>query len=234
LAIDAVKSLIAGKLESFIMNKKLLSLALAAVSATMVALPAVASAEFVHIDKTGAFTVSSGAGLLTRADGNNFSGTGITGSGSFTTTTTGKATLTFSGAKSVSLGVHCQTKGTPTGVIHTTELEFHVITVTKNVPGILVTSNAGHFATYECAGAEVKVNGTGILGEITKPACGGKSTEATLSFSSPSAGTQKHTTWTGTTYDLESTVFGVKATSSLDLTATIKFNDGVARELICT
>jgi hypothetical protein len=229
-----VKSLFAGKMESFSMNMKLLSLALAAVSAAMFALPAVASAEFAHVDKTGAFTVSGGAGSLTRADASNFSSTGLTGSGSFTTTTTGKMALTFIGANFTPLGVHCQTKGKATGEIATTELEFHLITVTKNVPGVLITSTAGHFATYECAGAEVKITGGGILGEITSPVCGGKSVQATVSFSSASAGTQKHTTWTSTTYDLESTVFGNKATSSVDITATAKFTDGVARELICT
>jgi hypothetical protein len=131
--------------------------------------------------------------------------------------------------------VHCQTTTTPTGVIHTTPLEFHLITVTKNVPGILITSNAGHFATFECAGATVSVNGAGILGVITSPACSGKSTEANLSFTSAKAGTQTHTAWTGVTYDLESTIFGIKQTSSLDnTTAKIKFNGGVARELICT
>jgi hypothetical protein len=234
LAIDAVKSLFAGKLESFSMNRKLLSLALAAVSATMFALPAVASAEFIHVDKTGAFTVSGGAGTLTRVDGNNLSGAGVTGTGSFATTTTGKVNLTFTGVKATSLGVHCQTKGTPTGVIHTTELEFHLITVTKDVPGVLITPNAGHFATFECAGAETKVTGAGILGVITSPVCGGKSVEAALSFASEKAGTQKHTTWTGSTYDLETTIFGVKATSSVDMTATVKFTDGVARELVCT
>jgi hypothetical protein len=217
------------------MNKKIMMLALAAVSAAMFALPAVASAELAHIGATGAINVTGGAGTLTRADGNNVSGTGVTGVGSFTTTTKGKVVLTFTGAKSTSLGVHCQTTGKPTGEIVTTELEFHLITVTKNVPGILITSNAGHFATFECAGATVSVNGPGILGEITSPACGGKATEAALSFTSAKAGTQTHTTWTGTTYDLESTIFGVKATSSLDnTTSKIKFTDNVARELICT
>jgi outer membrane protein W len=217
------------------MNKKIMMLALAAVSAAMFALPAVASAEHVHISAIGEFGVTGGAGTLTRADGNNVTGTGVTGKGKFTTTTTGgDLTLTFTGAKSSSLGVHCQTTTTPTGIIHTTELEFHLITVTKNVPGILITSNAGHFATFECAGATVSVTGPGILGELTKPKCGEKSVEATLSFAHEKTGTQKHTTWTGTKYDLESTIFGVKATSALDLTATIKFTDGVARELICT
>jgi predicted secreted Zn-dependent protease len=86
------------------MNKKLLSPVLAALSAAMFALPAVASAELAHIDKTGAFTVSGGAGNLTRPAGNNVGGTGVTGIGSFTATTTGKLTLTYTGVKSTSLG----------------------------------------------------------------------------------------------------------------------------------
>jgi hypothetical protein len=81
--------------------------------------------------QVGAFTVSGGAGFLTRADNNNVSGTGVAGIGSFTTTTAGRVVLTFTGAKSTSLGVHCQSPGKATGEIVTTELEFHVITVTK-------------------------------------------------------------------------------------------------------
>jgi hypothetical protein len=72
----------------------------------------------------------------------------------------------------------------------------------------------------------VAVNGNGIIGEITEPACGATAKSGKLKFESVATGTQKWTqvTTEGTKFDLTSSENGGAArTSSWDLESSITF-----------
>jgi hypothetical protein len=211
--------------------KKIMLLALAAVSA-LLTLPAFASANPPpHVSSTGNFTVHGGASKLQRTSGGDLHGTTVTGTGTFETTTTGTVELTFHGVTS-GFGI-CNSGGQIAGTVKTTKLPFHLITLANNQPGILITSANNHFASFICGGfVPVNVNGNGILGTITSPACGGTSNKASLSFKPAISGHQQHTTLTGVSYGLTSSIFGAVSPSSMDAAATITFPAN--RTLSCT
>lgn len=212
--------------------KKMMLLALAAVSALLV-VPAGASALPAHLSANpGNFTVHGGASALSRAAGGGTHSATVTGTGSFQNTTTGTVKLTFHGSTNSLLG-SCTTSGQPSGTIATTTLPFHLVMLGSQ-PGILITPAAGsnHFASFNCGFVGINVRGDGILGTITSPGCGQASNKATINFSSNGAGVQNHLTYTGETYDLESSLFGSYSTSAMDAHATISFASSPT--LICT
>jgi hypothetical protein len=218
--------------------KKLMLGALAALCA-MLALPAFASALPAHLSENpGSFTVHGGASALSRVGGGGTNGTTTTGTGSFENTTTGTVSLVFHEVKS-SIGTNCTSAGQPTGTVKTATLPFHLVMLATEKPGILLTPPAGggNWAHYSCGIfiPTVQVTGNGILGTITSPSCGVKSNTATLSFKG-TEGVQEHLTYTGTTYDLHSTLSegGATATSAMTAEATIKFGVGKEPSIICT
>lgn len=214
------------------MSKKLMLVALAAFSALMFALPAVASAEVWHIDTAEEFTAEGGQATLTvRPNSAGESVTEVTcstnsASGVYENTTTGKElTITFHGCHIVGSAATCTTSGQPSGTIKTTDLTFHNIMIDPEVPGILITSNAGHFASFVCGGfIPVAVNGNGIIGEVERN-CGESANGGGLLFESSSTGVQKYmqVTTAGTKFDLSSTSLGTTRTASEDATGTIGF-----------
>jgi hypothetical protein len=198
------------------MSKKITLLALAAISAAVFALPATASAFVpLHLNPApaGAQTiddVTPGNPTLTTA-GSTIECETFTGSATFDNSggTTGKMSLKFSGnCKESVFNSSCHSPGAPNGTIETTTLPFHLVTTKETKPGVLVTpSTDGSFAHVECFGTFVKftVGGNGLVGTITSPGCGGKSTSATIDFNAPEPGVQEHTTVhsTSTVYRLE-------------------------------
>ena len=213
------------------MSKKIMLLALVAVSAAMFALPAIASAGVWDAETAeggnspGAFSGTGGTAELNTTSGLRVHCTSVTVTGSYDagSKTTGSVSFLFHGCTGP-LGVSCASSGQPSGTIATTALTFHNIHLESNKtkPGILITPNGTHFATFVCFGVETVVSGNGIVGEVTKPACGSSSTEATLAFArGATAGHQKwnQITTTGTVYDL--TASG--STGSMDGSGTIKF-----------
>jgi len=141
------------------MAKKAKLLGLAAVSAAMLAMPALASAQTAHIDATSTFTVTGGASTINETGGLTFSGTSIDGAGAFTSTTTGKLLMTLTGVNESVFGSKCastaQGHAGSSGVVTTSELTFHLIMLATNKPGILITPNAaGIFLHYNCLGVE--------------------------------------------------------------------------------
>src|SRR4051794_19954612 len=117
------------------MSKKLMMLALAAVSAAMFALPAAASAGSWHLEKTAGgatgpeLAITGGASTLTTLE--NFltvKSTGMTGTAIFnensTTTGTIPGGLKFTGV--TSLGFPCTSEGQAAGTVLTTPLAFHL------------------------------------------------------------------------------------------------------------
>jgi hypothetical protein len=222
------------------MKHKLMMLALAAVSAALFALPAVASAAEWDIDsETGAlptFTSKGGAAKLTSSGFGAFlpvECTANTGSGKYTTQTTSSVTLTFTGCTQA--GNTCTTSGQASGTIKTTELVSHNIMIesTQQVaggtPGLLITPNNGHFATFVCGSTTFVVGGTGIIGDISAPKCGGAfQTTATVVFATTSSGNQqyKQVETAGTSYDLSTTLGSSTFTSGEDATGTVTFSQG--------
>lgn len=218
--------------------KKLMLGALAALCA-LLALPAFASATPAHLSSAPeTFTVAGGESELTRVAGGFTTGTGVEGTGSFESTTTGKITLTFHGVKAQGL-FNCTSEKEPTGTVMTTELPFHLVMLGSKDPGILITPAPGateHFATFNCGVfvGTIVVEGNGILGTITSPECGKSAKSATVVFASNGAGVQNQLTYTGTQYNLKSSVGGSEfSQSAMKATATINLG-ATERELVCT
>jgi hypothetical protein len=217
------------------MSKKIMLLALVAVSAAMCAMPAVASANFNHLSAGGAFIVHGPAGNFNTVEGKTIACKTTTGEGSFATTTTGIMKLVFHGCGTVVLGFtfNCTTAGLPTGTIETTQLGIHLVTIDNSdkSPGVLITPAAGEqFAHVECAGQAQTWTGNGIVGTVTSPNCGGTSNTATVDFNplNNEHGKQEHRLVTGTSYGLLWS--GIEA--AFDTHATFTFEG--ARTLVCT
>lgn len=222
------------------MTKKTMLLALAAVSAAFLAVPALASAQPAHLKEGApAFTIAGGAGTLSRTDANSVSCTSVTGKGQFENTTTGNVTeLTFKGCKN-GLGFNCASTeeghlASSQTITTTVPLPFHLIMYATDKPAILLTPNAqtAIFSHFTCLGVKVTVTGNGIIGTITAPKCNVSSATATLAFEG-GAGVQNHIKYTNTDYDLHSVLGGSVATSAINTTATITFTGG-NRTIECT
>ncbi len=221
------------------MSKKLILLAVAAVSAVLFALPAVASAETWHITKAEKFTAHGGHALLTvdMPEATEITCQSNTATGEYENTTTGKnLVLTFHQCEVAGTGgfIPCNTPGLPSGTIRTTALTFHNIMVEKEKPAILITPNNGHFATFNCPFIHINVRGNGIIGEVEKK-CGESSKEAGLSFTSVDTGTQtwRQITTAGTVFDLTSSKNGEPPfTASEDATGMVTF--GSSQTITCT
>ncbi|HET8566386.1 MAG TPA: hypothetical protein VFL77_07915 [Solirubrobacterales bacterium] len=132
------------------MRKKIMLLALAVAGAAAFTLPAVAVAEDVpeHIVPipTQASSVHGGAAILQARGGTSVSCQEVSGIATWESTTRGKITLTFSNDCTESaFKSSC-------GEIVTTELQFDLVSATLERPYFLITSNAGHFATFTCGG----------------------------------------------------------------------------------
>jgi len=200
------------------MNKKILLLALAAVSAAAFVLPATAMAveedvplhvvpapaAATPISSETLTTLSVASGLTIQCK------KGVTGSATWENGTTGSLQLTF--RECTGLGFPCKglspVEAAPN--ITTTVLPFHLLTAEHpttgaKIPAVLITPGAGgHFATFECAGFTFKVTGAGIIGRIEFPECGKKAHTANVIFEITKHGEQTYRTAVGTKteYDL--------------------------------
>jgi hypothetical protein len=217
------------------MSKKMIVLALSVVSAAMFALPAAASANFLHISNgTETFTIKGGTGTVSTASGTTIHCAEVTGSGKYETTTTGTLQITLGPTCTTTLfGVtdHCQSEAqgaphnfaTETGIIRSTTLPFHLVTDENKVPALLLTPNAsGAFAHIECettfGNISFTITGNGVLGKIKTPACGAKSKTSTLDMNATAHGVQELTKVTGVTYggkkEGENAALDVEATAT--------------------
>ena len=231
------------------MSKKIMLLALTAVSAAMFALPAVASAGSPQIDVTGTnfpvnITGHGAAGSLS-AEGEptiTCETTDITGS--LTSSTAGNLEFDFTGCHIVVLGltIKCRSAGSALDNTITTKGTFTsaYLTDDKTKPGIAVTPET---TTVQCGTARIKVTGT-VLGTILKPECApGDNEDAswTFSFTKTAGGVQthRHTTGTGATHTLiahtENSAGEVTKTvhGALEAHATVSFGGGAEATLTC-
>ncbi len=226
------------------MSKKTMLLALAAVSAAMFALPAVASAKSAHLSQTGlGFTgvLKAGTTWVWKTSTNStVTCTAVAATGSFNagSSTAGTVDLDFTGCKN-NLGLTCSS-GATAGTIKTTTLPFHLIMAGANKAGILLTGNGAgvteqHFADFSCFGVTVQMFGNGIIGTIEEP-CGTASNRLKVEWTSTAHGTQADMVYTGTNYDLKSKIGSGThhETTSVDATAEFTFNGGATPKLECT
>jgi hypothetical protein len=223
------------------MKNKMMRLGLGAmVALAFAALPAVASAGEPEVTcggaVCGAFTTHGGQATLATTSGTSVICTSNTGSGKYTTKTTGELNLTFSGCKDEVFGAACTTPGQASGFIKTGISVFHNIMIdsTAQAPpsgtaGVLITNPVGGvpYTTFNCLGfLHIEVSGN-IIGHLESPACGSSSKEHKLVFANNGTlGHQKYmqVTTTGTLFDLTSKVNGgAPSTSSMDATGITTF-----------
>jgi hypothetical protein len=198
------------------MKSKFMLLALSVFALALAALPAVASAGEPQVDPASGkfpltFTSSGGFSELRATNEPEIKCQSNTGSGKYTSSTTGEISLTFKECTTSFFGfpVSCNSSGAASGIINTNASVFHTtyLTDAKTTPGVLVTPpTSGVFATIICGSfATIEVKGNGIIGHLESPKCGEKKKTATLNFSATGASqTFKQVTGTGTAFNLKS------------------------------
>lgn len=193
------------------MNCRTLTLIALLPSALGTILPTVAMAGAPEVDSKAlnaggslAFTISGGRKEFLAAGEPIITCTTTTGSGKFSSKTTGELELTFGGCASPSFGfpVECHSSGQANGVVTTGTSTFHNIYLTdaKTTPGILITPpSGGTFFTMICGGfLTFEVKGSGIIGHLSAPKCGGSTTTYSVSFAAAGS-VQAYKSPTGTT-----------------------------------
>lgn len=199
------------------MNKKIMLLALAAVSAAVLAVPSMASALTpLHLNPTPEVKtegVHGGTSVLSTTSGLSVTCDTVTTKGSSVTFnaggTTGTMQLLF-GGDCRSAGFTCTSSGQTSGEITTTVLPFDLATVgttSPGEPGVLVTPAAEeHFASFSCVGLNFVVKGNGVIGTFEELSCGGETATAKINFATSGAGVQadKKLVGTSTEYTLKS------------------------------
>jgi len=241
------------------MNKKIMLLALGAVSAVLLALPAMASALVpLHLEPTPPAAVSQpihNAGgevkpFLSAESGLTITCDGFSGSANFEAGgTTGTMKLTFGpNCKESLTGGPCTNTGVEKDNRITTELlPFHLATVEHPAkgggksPGVLVTPNANtFFARFTChtifGTLEQNVTGNGVIGTIINPACNGLSTDATIKFEESAHGKQTHNKLVGTEtiYTLTKGAEHVAQNATGTLTLKDALGNAINSKLVCT
>ena len=215
------------------MSKKILLLALAATSAALFALPAVASAQEIHLEGVTNFTGTAGAGSFTSegepvftCESADVSGTVSAGG------TTDEISFDYTGCHTTVFGLtaKCRTTGSPLDNTIKSSGVTHLITVESGKPGVLLTPVV---TTIVCAGITNTITGGNLIGTITKPKCGESSKEVTTVFEATGAA-QKHTSYTGTTYNLTSKTGESGTVKNASLVSTMTTKSETAGKLNCT
>lgn len=173
-------------------------LALAMLSA-IVAFSSAASAQEIHLEGITSFNGTGGASSITAESEPTITCESVEAYfGSISSGgTTGSMSLYFRGCHTTVFGLTAKCKTTFSALSNAIETSgtLHFITV-NSTPGILMTPIVTEVI---CAGiSNTIIEGFGVMGTLTSPACGSESTEMTLSFSAVGA-TQTHRTYTALT-----------------------------------
>jgi hypothetical protein len=221
------------------MSKKTILVALAVVSVTMIALPAMVSGQEIHGEPGEAFSFSGPAGE-TRAEGEpTVTCESIDGSGKFDvgSTTTGSMERDYTACHITVFGItaKCHSEGSALDNTVVTKGTFHLITwkntAGASVPAMLLTTET---IKVTCSGISSITFSGSVIGTITSPKCGESSKILTVSFTATGA-TQNHMGYTGVNYDLKAytgTETGNQKTVALIGNATATFIN--AQKLNCT
>jgi hypothetical protein len=222
------------------MTKKMTLFALAAACTAMFALPSVASAGTWTLDRDAtdpSFTITGGALKLTAeslSDGSTvtFECTATTGSGSYSSATTGTISLKSTGCKNTATGVSCTSPGQAAGTILTTGHVTNVyLSAGKTTPGITIGpggSESAPTSTFNCFFVTSTVADS-INGHIESECDGSARTTASIEFASNPA-TEGEPKWR---YVTEATTLkpdqltvntaGTHRRGSIDATLTLHF-----------
>jgi hypothetical protein len=215
------------------MIKKIMLLALAAASFALFALPALASAQEIHLDTAATFTGTGGAGSLV-AEGEptiTCESTEVNNGTISTGGTTGTMNLDFKGCHTSVFGLtaKCHTTGSAADNTVASGGTFHLIKLANGSPAVLVTANT---TVVVCAGiSNTHVEGS-IIGTITSPACEASSSTMTLNFTRTGF-TQDHELYTGASYGLTATTIGGSAKPAA-LNTEVTLNADAVGTLTCT
>jgi hypothetical protein len=217
------------------MRHRIIPVCLAAIVATLFALPASAWAgEWKAVPAGGAYPLgikaAAGVTKLTGKGSVVIECSSATGTGQYSSATKGSLTFTLSGCVDLPSKVSCTSAGQVAGTIVTETLPFSnpYLKPSKTTPGMLLTPNLGGFAVFQCGSAKFEVEGNGIIGDLTSPKCGETSTTATVDWESSAEATQK---WMTITEDPKLGVWDSKTringgssfTSSLDSDVTLTY-----------
>jgi hypothetical protein len=215
------------------MKSKMMLIVLA-VSGAMLTLvsPAVAGEPLTECNGNpcGSFTTSGGH-VEYRIDSEpTITCTANSGSGKYTTLTTGEFAWTMKGCKTEFFGfpVSCNSTGQASGVIAMATQVFHNVYVTdsKTTPGLLFTPPPGEIsAEVSCSGlSSLTFRGKGLIGDLEGPHCNTETSLWSVNFTATgSSQTFKTVTATGTEYDLQAWTGATAYTMAMVLTSTIKF-----------
>ena len=226
------------------MTKKMTLLALVVACTAMFALPSVASAGTWKLEKAvnQNFTISGGVGVLKseRPAGNpaeplTVECTSTTGTGKYTTETTGSISLVFKGCKG-SLGglkVNCTTHSEAAGtIVASGHIENVHLAKNRTTPGVTITGPGGStgatLSTFTCFGLTTVVHGS-INGHLESGCDTTARTTANLEFASNPA-TEGEPKWRYVTEDttkapdeLDVTTAGVTRRGAIDATGSVHF-----------
>jgi hypothetical protein len=219
------------------MSKKTMLLALAAVSGMLLALPAIASAQEIHLEVGNgeAFGVT---GLFTGIKSENeptFTCESTHGTGQFNTggSTTGSETLTSTGCHFNVFGMtmKCHSEGSTIDNAIIISGTLHLITWKNSsgtaFPAFLFTLTP----TKVFCGGTTTYSGS-VIGTITSPQCGAESKTITLSFTGTEF-TQSHMAYTGVNYDIKA-LTGTEDVRTTALYASTTITTANAQRLVCT
>lgn len=169
-------------------------------------------------------TATSAGSVFSTANGTSITCNSGAGSGNATSSTTGEGKYMLHGCKGP-LGLNCTSAGQPVGTILLEPVTLHLVYLDENhtIPGVLATPPAsGVFAKFSCFGLSLEVKGNGVLGRITAPKCGEKSTTGTVVTETTAPGTQKYlqVEETGTIYDMTVKIGASPETAATSWTVT--------------
>jgi polyisoprenoid-binding protein YceI len=211
------------------MRKKTMLLALAAISAAMISLPAVASANWGVDPSNASFSgTAEGVGSVTAAGEPTITCEGpehITGAWSNGTDGSFEFDATNCHLVVVGFTINCRTTGSPLDNTVSLTGTFKNVTITSGKRGILLTPTK---AVVQCGATKpISVEGN-VVGEITEPTtpCPNSLIAATFRFVT-SGGSQVHKTIDGsaTEFDLTGqTEGGSKVTGTLQQSFNVTFN----------
>jgi hypothetical protein len=208
---------------------------LAILVVALFALPASASAgEWKAVPASGKYplgiTAKAGVTKLTGLGSVVIECSSLTGSGQYSTATTGVLTFTLHGCVDLPSKTSCSSTGQPAGTVAMKTMSFHnpYLEPSKTTPGMLLIPNIGGFAVFQCGSVTFEVEGNGLIGDLTSPKCGETKTSATVDWESSAEATQK---WMTITTDPKLGVWdskmringGSSFTSSLDTDATLTY-----------
>jgi hypothetical protein len=216
------------------MRKKMMLLAVAAVSAAILAIPGTAMGLEDHLKGTTSFTGTGGPGSLTATGEPTITceSTEVKNGVVETGGTTGSAILIFKQCHATIFGLtaKCRTTGSSLDNEIQSSGTYHIITdKTNNFIAILFTAKT---TTVVCAGISTITVAGNVIGTITSPACGVASKELKLKFIAP-GGTQEHLLYTGNKFDLTAQTSGGSVLTA-GLNSEVTLNSPTSATIECT